>query len=527
MIPYDSNVLWIVVVGFIIAFVLAFGIGANDVANSFGTSVGAKVLTLKQACVVASIFEIAGAVLIGARVSDTVRKGIIDINSFNGTESIAMIGSFSALGGTSIWLIIASFFRLPVSGTHSVVGATIGYSLVQHGLDGIQWNKFGLIAASWVVSPLMSGIVSSVIFIIIRFFILRKENSFEVGLKFLPLFYAVTLGINLFSIFYKGSHLLGFDKIPLYGVLILTFGGGILCGLGVKFLLVPWLHRRILNEFNESKEPIVQYAANSEIKDKKPDHQLCQKSTDKAETVVCLNESGGEVVLLSINSDSACVENDELPAAVITERPTLGWMETLKQYIFGVKETQEISRKEALQVARGLIADEPKTSKLFSFLQILTASFGAFAHGGNDVSNAIGPLISIWVIYQTGLVVTKVQTPVWILVYGGVGITIGLMVWGRRVIKTMGEDLSPITPTSGFSIEIGSALTVLMASNLGIPISTTHCKVGSVVMVGRTRSKEVVDWKLFRNIIISWIVTIPVSGGMSAAMFAILRQVIT
>eukprot|EP00794_Sanderia_malayensis_P011196 gene11196-12371_t len=154
MIPTDPSVLWIVVVGFIIAFVLAFGIGANDVANSFGTSVGSKVLSLKQACVVASIFEIAGAVLIGARVSDTVRKGIIDISFFNGTEKLAMVGSFSALGGTSIWLIIASFFKLPVSGTHSVVGATI--------------------AASWVVSPLMSGITSSFIFLFIRLFILKK-----------------------------------------------------------------------------------------------------------------------------------------------------------------------------------------------------------------------------------------------------------------------------------------------------------------------------------------------------------------
>ncbi|EDO34470.1 predicted protein [Nematostella vectensis] len=301
--PQDSEYLWIVIVGFILAFVLAFGIGANDVANSFGTSVGSKVLTLKQACFIASIFEVAGAVLIGARVSDTVRKGIIDINSFNGTEEYAMVGSLSALTGTSVWLLVATFFNLPVSGTHSVVGATMGFALVAQSLHGVQWKTFGKIAGSWVVSPLLSGLISSLLFMLVRRIILRKPEPFEAGLKFLPLFYAFTITVNFFSVFYKGSH------------------------------------------------------------------------------------------------------------------------------------------------TRCLITDEPKTGRLFAFLQILTASFGAFAHGGNDVSNCIGPLISLWTIYWTGEIAQKVAIPVWILLYGGVGISIGLWVWGRRVIKTVGEDLTPITPS--------------------------------------------------------------------------------
>jgi len=182
--------------------------------------------------------------------------------------------------------------------------------------------------------------------------------------------------------------------------------------------------------------------------------------------------------------------------------------------------------KPADDSARSKVQDDPHSAQLFKYLQILTAAFGAFAHGGNDVSNAIGPVISLWVIYQTGAVVGKTATPIWILLYGGVGIIVGLCVWGRRVIKTIGENLSPITPTSGFAIEIGAALTVLIASYLGIPISTTHCKVGSVVLVGRLRSKEVVDWSLFGNIVLSWVVTMPITGGISAAVFAILREVI-
>lgn len=170
--------------------------------------------------------------------------------------------------------------------------------------------------------------------------------------------------------------------------------------------------------------------------------------------------------------------------------------------------------------------DKPEVSQLFQFLQILTACFGSFAHGGNDVSNAIGPLVALWLVYQTADVTSKAATPIWLLLYGGIGICIGLWVWGRRVIQTMGKDLTPITPSSGFSIELASALTVVIASNVGLPISTTHCKVGSVVSVGWLRSKKAVDWRLFRNIFLAWFVTVPISGLISAGIMAIFKYAI-
>ncbi|GLD47235.1 sodium-dependent phosphate transporter 1-B-like protein, partial [Lates japonicus] len=169
----------------------------------------------------------------------------------------------------------------------------------------------------------------------------------------------------------------------------------------------------------------------------------------------------------------------------------------------------------------GLEADKPEVSTLFQFLQILTACFGSFAHGGNDVSNAIGPLVALWLVYTTSSVTSNAPTPIWLLLYGGVGICAGLWVWGRRVIQTMGRDLTPITPSSGFSIELASALTVVVASNIGLPVSTTHCKVGSVVAVGWLRSRKAVDWRLFRNIFMAWFVTVPISGLISAAIMAI------
>jgi len=177
-----------------------------------------------------------------------------------------------------------------------------------------------------------------------------------------------------------------------------------------------------------------------------------------------------------------------------------------------------------LIAGRSLIKDRPETGHVFSYLQILTAIFGSFAHGGNDVSNAIGPVVSLWLCATTLTVSGKAATPLWILVYGGVGISLGLWILGSRVIKTIGEDLATTTPSSGFCIEIGSALTVLIASNFGIPISTTHCKIGSIVFVGRFRSKENVDWKIFKNIILAWLVTVPVTGGLSALLMFLMQQ---
>ncbi|XP_020903864.1 sodium-dependent phosphate transporter 1-B [Exaiptasia diaphana] len=530
--PQDSDYIWVVVVGFILAFVLAFGIGANDVANSFGTSVGSKVLTLRQACIIASIFEVAGAVLIGARVSDTVRKGIIDINSFNGTEELAMVGSLSALTGTSVWLLVATFFNLPVSGTHSVVGATMGFALVAHGLDGVKWKTFGKIAGSWVISPLLSGFISSLIFVFVNFLILKKIDSFSRGVKFLPLFYAVTIAINLFSVFYKGSHMLHFNKIPLYGVLILTIGGGILTAIAVHFVLGPYLQRKIIREMAAEDENSVTCSPTSDPeerfdvelhldKDKKKNGKDGNKNKD---------ELNGDTIHLDVNNkDTTVISN----ATIATLSP-LDEKELISDPDSPEKHDDEPhlgdvrlrSYSMGMQVLETKVHDDPMTGRLFAFLQIMTACFGAFAHGGNDVSNCIGPLIALWTTFRDGGIQPKVDIPIWILLYGGVGISIGLWVWGRRVIKTVGEDLTPITPTSGFTIEIGSAITVLLASNLGIPISTTHCKVGSVVMVGRVRSKEHVDWSIFRNVVLAWIVTMPVAGALSAVSYVGLRELV-
>ncbi|XP_075945524.1 sodium-dependent phosphate transporter 1-B [Anarhichas minor] len=671
---------WLLVVGFIIAFVLAFSVGANDVANSFGTAVGSGVVTLRQACILATVFETVGSVLLGAKVSETIRKGIIDVNMYNGSEHVLMAGSISAMFGSAVWQLAASFLKLPISGTHCIVGATIGFSLVARGQQGVKWFELLRIVASWFLSPLLSGIMSAVVFYFVRMFILRKKDPVPNGLRALPVFYAVTMGINLFSIMYTGAPMLGFDNIPWWGTLLISLGFSVLTALVVWFIVCPHLKKKIerdiksaspsesplmeKRELREAHCPILKQAAketstppapavnqspseqsqaapeeerrmafdigdcddvdnnkerrvafdigdsddsdysnangapkqvqsdsqvnnqqnsanqvqfNKEVQFNNRPAQIPSNGYSQYHTVHkdsglykdllhklhlakvgdCMGEGGDRPIrrnnsytsytmaIIGMHGDfkhkegeyRAYEESDKGTGAAGQERKRVR-MDSYTSYCNAVAEhttpealgegdvTLEMAKEDAGSSQSSLDddrhdADKPEVSTLFQFLQILTACFGSFAHGGNDVSNAIGPLVALWLVYTTSSVTSNEPTPIWLLLYGGVGICAGLWVWGRRVIQTMGKDLTPITPSSGFSIELASAVTVVVASNIGLPVSTTHCKVGSVVAVGWLRSKKAVDWRLFRNIFLAWFVTVPISGLISAAIMAI------
>lgn len=541
MVYIPEEWIWIVVLGFVLAFLLCLGIGANDVANTFGTSVGSKVLTLKQACILASIFETAGAVFLGAKVSETVRKGIIDVSLYENSTEEFLIGNIAALSGSALWLGIATFARLPVSTTHSIVGATVGFALVANGARGIDWWGLGKIVLSWFISPVLSGFITLGVFMFCDVFILKKADPLEPGLRLLPLFYGVTIVVNVFSIFYEGPEMFYFDRIPLWGVFLLSFGIGIICATAIRFMMVPWQRRKIIEECTTLHN-------NEKM-------QMSYGTPTKTTTFGVGNETkeNQEIVGLSYNntgfvkSDNSLYEGPESKSNESTSKDACD----SSLYQLNTAKAQEAALSDAVNgmVGKGALGpdslvdsqkiineekkeeededeeevkDRPENAKLFSFLQILTAIFGAFAHGGNDVSNGIGPLISIWLVATTQEIEGSSLTPIWILAYGGVGISIGLWIWGRRVIQTMGEDLTTVTPSSGFCIEIGAAMTVLFASNLGIPVSSTHCKVGSIVFVGRARSKKNVDWSLFRNIIMSWVITLPACMAFSAIMMALL-----
>uniref|UniRef100_A0A9J7ZAX6 Phosphate transporter n=1 Tax=Cyprinus carpio carpio TaxID=630221 RepID=A0A9J7ZAX6_CYPCA len=570
-----SGVLWLLVLGFVIAFILAFSVGANDVANSFGTAVGSGVVTLRQACILATIFETVGAILLGAKVSETIRSGIIDVHMYNGSEAVLMAGSVSAM-----------------------------------------------FVASWFLSPLLSGIMSAILFYFVRKFILNKEDPVPNGLRALPVFYAVTMGINLFSIMFTGAPMLGFDRIPWWGTLLISLGFALLTAAVVWFIVCPQLKKKI-------KSQNIGDTSGTQLIEKKPcsngpmAHPALPRSyspvpqtppadcnkvafdiggsaetdldnkdfdTKDLDCTHALNGSAGIAVpdlngsqFHTVHKDSGIYKDllHKLHLAKVGEcmgetgdKPIrrnnsytsytmaiYGIHGSLKEgegggldgekrrsrydsynsYCTAVADGEDAAGDSVLAVEMGdetirgdsleeeideLEIDKPEVSMLFQFLQILTACFGSFAHGGNDVSNAIGPLVALWLIYESASVAPTAPTPIWLLLYGGVGICTGLWIWGRRVIQTMGKDLTPITPSSGFSIELASAVTVVVASNIGLPVSTTHCKVGSVVSVGWLRSRKAVDWHLFRNIFIAWFVTVPISGLISAAIMALFYYVI-
>ncbi|KAL2092665.1 hypothetical protein ACEWY4_012463 [Coilia grayii] len=618
-----SSYLWLLILGFVIAFVLAFSVGANDVANSFGTAVGSGVVTLRQACVLATVFETVGAMLLGAKVSETIRSGIFDPNMYNGSEATLMAGSISAMFGSAVWQLMASFLKLPISGTHCIVGATIGFSTVARGAKSVKWFELLKIVASWFLSPLLSGIMSAVLFYFVRRFILNKDDPVPNGLRALPIFYAVTMGINLFSIMFTGAPMLGFDHVPWWGTILISLGCALLTAIIVWMLVCPRLRKKIKRETasNPCETALVDTPSKPSADDKPPspheytpvpqtpptengrvafniggsdDADLDSKEFDTKDLEA--NALNGQAMAVpelgsgqhhTVHKDSGLYKDllHKLHMAKVgdcmwesTDKPirrnnsytsyTMAIygihggskeadsrsedggerrrtrMDSYNSYCTAVAEGtagegegegplaldlgDEVSREDMLEEEEvdELEVDRPEVSLLFQFLQILTACFGSFAHGGNDVSNAIGPLVALWCVYKSGSVQSSEPTPFWLLLFGGVGICAGLWVWGRRVIQTMGKDLTPITPSSGFSIELSSAVTVVVASNIGLPVSTTHCKVGSVVAVGWLRSRKAVDWRLFRNIFIAWFVTVPISGLISAAIMALFTYVI-
>ncbi|KAH7704048.1 phosphate transporter [Aphelenchoides avenae] len=502
---FQGSLVWTVVLGFVIAFILAFAIGANDTANSFGTSVGSKVLTLQQAYILASLFETLGAALLGYQVTDTMRKGVIDLQVYNGSEKELMLGQISVLSGCGTWLLIATALKLPVSTTHSIVGATIGYSLILRGTEGIRWSKVTKIFASWFVSPVLSGLVSIIIFIFLDHAVLRRNRPLKCGLLLLPALYFVCVAVNVFAITYDGSSYLGFDKWPLWAIFLLSGGLGLLVGIVVQVFFVKRLKRSILAA--TAADMVDRVSVRQEI----ITHLPGEGDSARISALGHMPHTDSKRALLSYENGKHHSPSPPLRLSG-TAHAQNGHATTTIQPAASLRSFFRSSKPE-----------DPQASKLFSFLQVLTACFSGFAHGGNDVSNAIAPLVSLYAIYDQGSVLQSGDTPVYLLLYGAAGMCVGLWLLGHRVIYTVGENLTKITPPSGFSIEFGAAVTVLFASKLGLPISSTQCKVGSVVSVGLVQSHPSVHWNVFRNIALSWVVTLPIAGALSAGCMFVLK----
>jgi PiT family inorganic phosphate transporter len=391
---------------------MTWGIGANDVANAMGTSVGAGAVTVRQALLIAGVFEFAGAFLAGGHVTKTIRKGIINPEAIAGRPELLVFGMLAALLAAAIWLMIASRRGWPVSTTHTIVGAIVGFGMAGIGSDAIAWDTVGEIVASWVVSPVIGGLLAFLLMTSIRRLILDQEHPFEAAQRWGP-FYIFLVGfvIALVTVFKGLKHLhIDLSVGASFGV---AFGVG--CFTGV-----------------------------------------------------------------------------------------LGWL--LMRRI----EVDQVADRE-FQFA--------SVERVFAPAMLFTACSMAFAHGSNDVANGVGPMAAVVSLVQSGgNVAQEAEMPLWILVLGGVGIVVGLATLGYRVMRTIGHDITALTPSRGFSAELAAGATVVIASRTGLPVSTTHVAVGAVIGVGLARGLGAIDLRVVGRIVLSWLVTLPI-GGVLAALF--------
>jgi len=396
---------------------MAWGIGANDVANAMGTSVGSGAVTIKQAIVIAVIFELSGAILAGGEVTATIRKGILDAALFVNEPHLLVYGMLASLLAAGAWLLIASSFSLPVSTTHSIVGAIVGFGAVGIGVDAVAWSEVFKIVISWIASPVLAGVISFTLFRSIQNLIIDTKNPFGNAKKYVPYYmFLVGFVVSLVTIFKGLKHVgLSFNTLTSYS---LSIGFGLLV------------------------------------------------------TII------GTLMIRNIHLDPD--EN--------------------KDFYFASME------------------------RIFGVLMIITAAAMAFAHGSNDVANAIGPLAAIYsVIESGGAIGSKSTLPLWILLIGGGGIVIGLITYGHKVIATIGTGITQLTPSRGFAATLAAAATVVIASGTGIPVSTTQVLVGAVLGVGLARGVAALDTRVINKIFLSWIVTLPAGAFMSILFFFALK----
>src|SRR5699024_8465337 len=393
-------------------FFMAWGMGANDVSNAMGTSVGSGVLTVKQAIIVAMVFEFLGAYLAGGEVTETVRSGIVDSRVVADTPHLLVYVMMSTLLGTALWRTIASAKGWPVSTTHTVIGAIMGFAVVGIGFDAVQWSKIWSIVGGWVFSPILAGLISYALFRSVQKLILDTPDPFVQAKRFVPFYLFLTGFMVSMVTFMKGLKHLGYDLGTLASI-------GLAAATG---LIITLIGKVLLNRIEPSADQ---------------DRRFRFASTER----------------------------------------------------------------------------------LFGVLMIFTACSMAFAHGSNDVSNAVGPLAAIYSVVSEGGVNSSSHIPSWILLLGGVGIVAGLAMFGRRVMHTIGKKITELTPSRGFAAELGAASTVVLATGTGLPVSTTHTLVGAILGVGFARGIGAIDLRVVRGIFASWFVTLPAGAFFSTIFF--------
>jgi PiT family inorganic phosphate transporter len=419
----DTVIIYLAV---ILGLYMAWNIGANDVANSMANAVGSKSISIRNAVIAAGICEFAGAVLVGAQVTETIRKGIVDpavLANLPGITPhdaavILVIGMSAVLLSSAFWLNFSTCFGMPVSTTHTVVGAVAGFGVVAAGWHAVSWGKMGQIVSSWFISPVVGGIFSFITFIYIRRAILGSDKPARAAIKHIPFIAFILTALVLLATIYKG----------------------------LKHVIrnIDWL-------------------------------------------------SGNRAMWISLG---------------------LAFMAAILYYVYA---RHMLRGRENEKLGVQLEAVE----KVFVPLIVVSSCSVAFAHGANDVANAIGPLAAIFNILETGIIDSTVPVPLWILVLGGTGIVVGLATYGVRVMMTVGTNITEITPSRGVAANIAATATVLACTRLALPVSTTHTLVGAILGIGFARGLGSINKKVVCSIFGSWIFTVPAAAIMSGVLYVI------
>jgi len=495
---------WMTYTAGVFGFLMAFGIGANDVANAFATSVSAKSLTLKQAVMIAAVCEFMGALLLGASVTSTIRKSMIDVDMYLDEPDVLMFGMLTALVSASFMMFVANYFALPISTTHTIIGSIVGFSIAAKGFESVIWKTVALIFVSWVAAPLITGIAGATFFWFIRRFVLRSVNPYERSVRIYPITIFLAVGMDLFMVLYKsGKNNAQIKEWGLKFQLPVAFGISGVMAIVFYFAISPWLERKIATKFDKIEADAAAKAAGENIEMGVPaDGDAPAKKADgdnEAETDVDAPKKKKGF------KDSLSDSMRKLGDATINR--------DIEAEAFKISS----NAKEIWESGEDF---DPKTEEMFSFLQVLTACLLSFAHGANDVANAIAPLSAVLSIYSNNGVAEKSVVQKWVLALGGAGIVMGLALYGYKLIISLGYRMTKVSPSRGFAIELSAATVVVVASFIGIPISTTQCKVGGTIAVGMFGGKESLDAMFLLKIISGWVLTFFGVCAINAGIFA-------
>lgn len=569
---------YIFAIAMIFAFLDAWNIGANDVANSFSTSVSSRSLKYWQAMILAAIMEFLGAVLVGSRVSDTIRNKIVDVSVFSEEPAVLMLTMATALVGSSTWLTLATSIGMPVSTTHSIVGAVIGAAIAAKGGQNIHWGWSGVsqIIASWFIAPAIAGCFASIIFLISKFGVLEIKNprtSLRNAMMLVPCLVFAAFSILTMLIVWKGSPKLGLSDLGTRTIVGAIFGTGAVAFAVYMLFAFPYYRRRLVHEdwtlkwYDIFRGPIYWFKSTDSIPPMPEGHKLTEdyyrgRRYDEAGNLV---DDNGRVESESVDGKSD--SHDEISQEDIEKVQSVNvqdkqvsvtkpqekkhkfprgfpkyWAlakESPKNWplcIFlvlthGVRQDIISNQAGSKDMLAGDLHKMHTASKyydnkiefMYSLLQAITACTMSFAHGANDIANATGPLATVYLVWTTNTTASKADVPVWVLCYAAAALCIGLWTYGYRIMANLGNKLILQSPARGFSIELGAAVTTVMATQLAIPVSSTQSAVGATVFVGLCNKEwKTVNWRMVAWCYLGWIFTLPMAGLIAGILNGII-----